>query len=240
VNNPAPVLTSFSPAHTPAGGGTFTLTVNGSGFIPNSVVYWGSTALPTTFVSNSQLTAQLAATSIGNSGGFYVTVQNPAPGGGTSNSLQFEVDSKGANAPVFSTTTITLTHGGSATVGVALDAGARDVEVTCLNLPAGSSCSYSPSTRQVTITTSATTPPGSYVITIVFLEVLPGAATSLILGPLFLLPLLRLRKGNAERPRWVTLCLVLGVLAATVFSIGCAGGQSHNVTTSGNVTMVVQ
>jgi hypothetical protein len=56
---------------------------------------------------------------------------------------------------------------------------------TCLNLPTGATCSYSATTNTVSIATSATTPRGTYQITVVFTETLPGAAEASILLPNF-------------------------------------------------------
>ncbi len=42
INNPAPVVSNLSPAIASAGGAAFPLTVNGSGYIQSSTVYWGS------------------------------------------------------------------------------------------------------------------------------------------------------------------------------------------------------
>jgi uncharacterized protein (DUF1800 family) len=55
VSNPYPNLASVSPAPLPAG--TFTLTVNGWGFVPGATVLMGGRALPTTYVSSTRLTA---------------------------------------------------------------------------------------------------------------------------------------------------------------------------------------
>ena len=63
-----------------AGSAAFTLTVNGSGFVSQSVVYWSSTAHTTTFVTSSQLTAAISAADVANAGSVSVYVRNP---GGT-------------------------------------------------------------------------------------------------------------------------------------------------------------
>jgi hypothetical protein len=63
-----------------AGSAGFTLTVNGSGFVNQSVVYWNSMAHATTFVTSAQLTAAITATDIANPGNMPVFVKNP---GGT-------------------------------------------------------------------------------------------------------------------------------------------------------------
>ena len=59
--NPSPAITTLSPASAAAGGAAFTLTVDGSNFVPASVVQWNGNSRTTTFVSASQLTAQILA-----------------------------------------------------------------------------------------------------------------------------------------------------------------------------------
>jgi hypothetical protein len=63
-----------------AGSAAFTLTVNGSGFVGQSVVYWNSTAHTTTFVTSSQLTAAISGADVATAGSVPVFVKNP---GGT-------------------------------------------------------------------------------------------------------------------------------------------------------------
>jgi hypothetical protein len=245
-SNPAPVIGGLSPAFTSAGGTAFTLTVSGSGFVSNSTVYWGSTALTTTYGSATTLTAQVPAADIASAGITSITVETPTPGGGTSNSLQFEVDSgTSGSGPTFTTLTATVAPGSTASYSVTLPSGATDVSVTCLNLPTGASCSYSSSAGAVTITTSATTPAGTYQITVVFTETLPGAATGFVLFPFLLLPLLLIRKRLAARGIWLTACLVFALTAGVACAVGCGGGgsgsiQTHQVTSSGVVTLKVQ
>jgi hypothetical protein len=74
-----------------AGGPALTLTVNGSKFISRSVVRWGGQSRTSTYISSTQLTATISASDITTAGPVAVTVFNPSPGGGTSNSLDFTV-----------------------------------------------------------------------------------------------------------------------------------------------------
>ena len=248
VNNPVPVISTISPMLTTAGTSAFALTVNGLGFGATSTIYWGTTALTTQFGSATQLTAQVPATAIASAGNTAVSVQTPTSGGGTSNALQFEVDSAGTTPPTFTTVTATVVAGSSAAYPVTLPSAASNVSVTCLNLPAGASCSYSSTTGAVTITTSATTPSGTYQITVVFTETLPGAAGAGILLPILLLPLFLLRRRMTKQGIWPTACFVLVVLAATGATIGCGGGGSgsgpppatHQVTSSGVVSLTIK
>jgi hypothetical protein len=81
----------LQPASTAPGSAAFTLTVNGSGFFNVSVVLWNKTPLSTTFVSSTQLTAQVPASDVAAAGTALVTVVNPTPGGGTSNAVPFQI-----------------------------------------------------------------------------------------------------------------------------------------------------
>jgi hypothetical protein len=60
----APTLTSISPTKSAVGDPGFTLTLNGTNFAPGCVAYFGATALPTTVVSDTQLTAQVPASAL--------------------------------------------------------------------------------------------------------------------------------------------------------------------------------
>ncbi len=94
INQPvAPSLSSLSPNSAAAGASAFTLTVNGSGFVSGSTVQWNGSALPTTYVSASQLTASVSAGLIASQGTANVTVQNS--GGVTSNALTFTINPSG-------------------------------------------------------------------------------------------------------------------------------------------------
>jgi len=86
-----PVLSSLSPDMAIVGGAGFTLTVNGSGFMSGSTVYWNGAARTTSVISSTQLTAEISAADVALVGSYPVTVTNPGPGGGASNALNFEV-----------------------------------------------------------------------------------------------------------------------------------------------------
>jgi hypothetical protein len=89
--NPVPTIGSLAPATAIAGSDSFTLTVSGTGFVNGAEVRFNGTALPTTLVSPTQLTATVPASAVITAGIYDVTVTNPAPGGGTSTSSAFTV-----------------------------------------------------------------------------------------------------------------------------------------------------
>jgi photosystem II stability/assembly factor-like uncharacterized protein len=91
VNNPLPTLATISPDQKTAGDGGFTLTLNGSDFVPGSLAYWNGAELDTTFTSASQLHAQVPMSFIVNEGAASVFVRNPTPGGGDSSGATFTI-----------------------------------------------------------------------------------------------------------------------------------------------------
>jgi hypothetical protein len=93
ITNPIPIINSLSPTTVGSGSPGFTLTVNGSNFLSNSVAQWNGFPVPTTFVSTSQLTAAIPAGAVINPGPMQVTVFNPGLQEGSSNALIFTVTS---------------------------------------------------------------------------------------------------------------------------------------------------
>jgi hypothetical protein len=89
--NPVPTISSISPTSATAGGTGFNSTVNGANFVNGSVVRWNGSNRTTTFISSTQLKADIAAADIASPGTASMTVFNPAPGGGTSNALTFTI-----------------------------------------------------------------------------------------------------------------------------------------------------
>jgi hypothetical protein len=92
AGNPVPVLTSLSPSSKTVGSPGFTLTLNGSNFVPGASVSWNNSARVTTFVSSIKVTAQILTADLTTAGTVPVIVTNPGPGGGASNSLTFTIN----------------------------------------------------------------------------------------------------------------------------------------------------
>lgn len=256
ITNAAPVIAGLSTTYVSWGAPMFTLTINGSGFVgstlsgstaPTTTVYWDSTALATTYVSPTQLTAVVHVFNTDSAGVHAITVESPAPGGGTSNTMQFEVDSEAAAPapPNFTATTAAVTAGSTASYAVTLPATATNVSVVCLNLPSGASCSYSASQKALSIATTASTPKGTYQVAVVFTETLPGAVvtTAFVLLPFLLTPLSLRRKKLASRGILYTVCIGMILSGGAALFSGCGGSAStstHQVTSSGGVTLTVQ
>lgn len=87
--NPVPLIhLPLNPDAVTPGSSGFTLTVNGSGFVSGSTVYWNGTSRVTTFVSKTTLKANIPGTDVATPNTASVTVVSP--GGGTSNVAFFE------------------------------------------------------------------------------------------------------------------------------------------------------
>jgi uncharacterized repeat protein (TIGR03803 family) len=168
--NPAPSISSISPSTVTAGTGAFTLTVNGSGFVSTSVVKANGTTLTTTYVSSTQVTAAVPASTIASAGSVSITVTNPAPGGGTSGTATLTVvpatiasvalnptSVKGGSS---SAGTVTLTGpapSGGFVVSLSSSSSKASLSTKSLTIPAGStSGAFTVSTSKVNSTTTVT------------------------------------------------------------------------------------
>ncbi len=89
--NPVPQITTLSPSSVTAGSAAFNLTVTGSGFVNGSVVRVNGSDRSTTFTSSTQLSVSIPATDVASPASLAITVFNPTPGGGLSNSATLTV-----------------------------------------------------------------------------------------------------------------------------------------------------
>jgi hypothetical protein len=91
-----PGIAMLAPDNANAGSGDFTLTVSGTAFANNSVVYWNGVLVTTTFVSPAQLTASIPGADIAAAGTVSVYVHTPGTGtyatGVNSNSVMFTIN----------------------------------------------------------------------------------------------------------------------------------------------------
>lgn len=92
ATHPAPILTASSPSSATAGDAAFVLTVDGSGFVPASVVRWNGVDRTTIYLSATKLLVRIPASDLAAVGTADVIVINPPPGGGTSSILTFTVN----------------------------------------------------------------------------------------------------------------------------------------------------
>ncbi|HEX4427404.1 MAG TPA: FG-GAP-like repeat-containing protein [Terriglobales bacterium] len=88
------------------GSGGFTLTVEGTGFVSGAAVNWNGSHRTTAFQNSEKLTATISAADVATAGTAVVTVVNPAPGGGSSNTRFFQITSP-IGTPAFDVSTVT-------------------------------------------------------------------------------------------------------------------------------------
>jgi len=107
-NKPVPhVDLPLAPTSVRPGSASFTLTINGAGFLSGSKVYWNGSVRTTTFVSSTQVKATINASDVATAGTASVTVLNPAPGGGYSNVAFLEITNPVASVSLSAATSTT-------------------------------------------------------------------------------------------------------------------------------------
>lgn len=119
-SKPLPLIT-VSPNSIPAGGSGFRLTANGTGFTSNSIVGWNGEGRATTLVSGTQLSADISAADIATPGTARITVFDVSPGGGTSPSVNFTVNTVPDFLLGFDQSTVTAQAGTKARVIVSIN-----------------------------------------------------------------------------------------------------------------------
>lgn len=91
-----PNISGLMPDSATAGSGDFLLKVNGTDFASNSVIFWNSASVPTTYVSAQEVDANIPAADIAAAGNVSVYVNNPGTGtysmGVNSNSVNFPIN----------------------------------------------------------------------------------------------------------------------------------------------------
>ncbi|MEZ4711093.1 MAG: Ig-like domain-containing protein [Caldilineaceae bacterium] len=116
INNPLPTLSSLDPDMATAGGGDLTLTLNGTNFVQSSVVRWNGADRITVYISDTQLQITVPADDMTAPGTASVSVFNPDPVGGESNTLTFTINPPNQPPTVQAGGPYTVDEGGSVTL----------------------------------------------------------------------------------------------------------------------------
>jgi hypothetical protein len=139
---PTPTVESFSPDSAFTADTAFTLKVYGTGFYDPSIVRWNGVDRLTVPVSRWEVTATISPGEMSSPGNATVSVFNPTPGGGLSNSLTFRVSDRG---PL-----ISRTDPGVITVG----SGSTIVTVTGSNFQPGATAQWNGNQRGSSVSSS--------------------------------------------------------------------------------------
>jgi hypothetical protein len=81
VTGAASNISTLVPNNTGTGAPAFTMTINGTGFSTNSVIFFNNVAEPTTFVSATQIMAMIPSTAVAATGTMPVFVRVTTGGG---------------------------------------------------------------------------------------------------------------------------------------------------------------
>ncbi len=116
-----PTVTSLSPSTVAAGGQTFLLTVNGTGFTTQSEVRYNGAARSTTFVNSSQIKGTILGSDIAATGTGTITVREVSTGA-VSNSMALTVSQSAS--PTISTSSVPAgTQGSTYSAGISVTGG---------------------------------------------------------------------------------------------------------------------
>ena len=128
LENPLAVLSQVDPVSVTIGNAT--ITVIGSSFLNGAVINLGGTALTTTYVTSTQLTASTTLTA-SQVGSIPITVVNPNPGSAPSNSLSLLVTQPNSNISVqVAPTSASLQVAGGSQAFTATVSGTTNLAVT--------------------------------------------------------------------------------------------------------------
>ncbi len=230
VNNLVPTITTLSPSSGIAGAAAQALTINGTNFVSTSTVTYNAVAHTATFVSSTQLTISLSASDQATAGTYPIVVTNPAPGGGTSNSVNFTLADFSVGPASGSSTSQTVTAGSTATYNLSIDPVnglSGTVSFTCSGAPSLATCTVNPASvnlngsdsgsTTVTVSTTARSavlmrpkPPTGPWIWLWMLALLAAVGTRLMAGR-------RLAWSRAWAP------LAVAMLSVALWA-GCGGG----------------
>jgi hypothetical protein len=100
AQNPVPAINALSPPQAVVGSPGFTLTVTGTGFVAGSQILWNGSARSTAFLSSTSLSTQASSSDVATAATVNVAVSNPPPGGGSSNAVNFSIETVTSNFTV--------------------------------------------------------------------------------------------------------------------------------------------
>jgi len=174
INNPAPGAITLSPTSAIVGGAATLLTVNGTGFRPDSVIRVNGNDRTTTVVSTTQLTTPLTVADLANAGTLKITVNTPPPGGGLSPEANFTVNNP---APVLTTLDPALALAGSAAFTLKIN-GTGFIAASQVKFNGTDRATTLVSATQLTIAVTAADIANTGSITIAVANPTPGGGTS--------------------------------------------------------------
>ena len=176
VDNPAPTITSISPASEPAGTASAEVVVTGTGFVPSTVINVNGTSRPTLFTSATQVSVTLTSADLAGTGNLSVTAVNPTPGGGTSTAASMAITAPNPVPTISALSPATETVNSASPIIVVSGTGFVSSTVIDVNGSARSTTLVSATQVSVTLSSSDLAATGSLSLTAV--NPAPGGGTS--------------------------------------------------------------
>jgi sugar lactone lactonase YvrE len=215
-----------------------------------------------TYVSSTQFQIQVVGGQMKQQGIAAVQITAPSPtiGSGNSNYAPIVVTSSASVTyqPNISPSQVVVTAGTSATYSVTMGQNASTMNikyVSCASpppadlgpgqteaatLPPGVSCSYNPSTHALTVATTSATPPGNYLLVMVFTVFVPTGLVWAGYIPFIFMTFVSCRKRSARKHILVYGCLAALLLVGVLGMSSCGSTSTTPVTTTAIVNLVVQ
>jgi hypothetical protein len=176
IDNPAPAISSLSPATEQIGATTLTVTVTGTGFVPATVIQVNGSARSTSFTSATQVSVTLTGTDVAQPGSLSLTAVNAKPGGGTSAAASINVIAPNPVPAISSLSPSTETVG--ATLPVVTVSGTGFISSTVISVNGNARPTNVVSSSQVLVTLAATDLAATGTLALTATNPAPGGGTS--------------------------------------------------------------
>jgi hypothetical protein len=177
VTNPVPVITLLTPAALAAGTASPTVDVNGTGFVPTTVIDANGSARTTTFISNTQVNVTLTANDVSSAGSLSLTAVNSTPGGGTSAALPIAINNPAPGPSITLSPKMVLT-GGTAPATVTVT-GTNFILASAVQVNGAARATTYVNTTQLTFQLTATDQATAQLLSVTVVNPTPGGGTSL-------------------------------------------------------------
>ena len=176
VDNPAPAISSVSPASEPTGTTSPNITVTGTGFVPTTIMNVNGAARTTTFNSSTQVSVALNAVDVSTAGSLSLTAVNSKPGGGTSATATVAIVAPNP-VPTVSTLDPATELVGTESANVVV-AGTGFVSSTVINVNGSARPTSFTSSTQVSVTLTAADLSATGSLSVTAVNPAPGGGTS--------------------------------------------------------------
>jgi peptidoglycan/xylan/chitin deacetylase (PgdA/CDA1 family) len=145
-------ISSLNPSTVTAGSASFALRVVGSGFVNGAVVRWSSSNRPTTFLSATELRADISAADVSIQGAASVTVKNPD--GSISGAVSFTINGVQVSSVTVNPASVT---GGTGSIGTVTLSAAAPPGGATVQLSSSSAAAAVPSEAVIAAGSTSTT-----------------------------------------------------------------------------------